>query len=386
MFTLKTVTHFTLYSLESIGMSTEWWIRKNSLEKGPYSPKELKAFAVSGKLQKETPVRKGENGKWLRASKIKGLFPEDSLEVSGDKTSKPTLKNRASEKVNSQPVSLTVSYPGQFFLFDVEVKLELDGKPVGTGYVKKGIDSTISCLTGTRKLEVSFLNKKTEYYLPLNKPGEWTIHLKYNKAKGGFDDEYQLMDPEGSDVDTNDPHAFECHILKNAAIGQERVMPLSLFFGAPFRDSIVRVQDNRFDLKARAQGGELNSLVEIPGNEVVGLEIVPFGFIDVCKQFLKIFLLAVLNYSIVIGLTTILSMGFSDWIRYINIVLPGCLVGGLVLAGMFVLIPTLLSGRRFSNAFQVELPSGKLLLLTPESEFERGKKIMQALSGLSGVP
>lgn len=364
-------------------MSSDWWLKNNKSESGPHSAKQLKAYVASGVIQQETLVRKGQDGKWLRASNVKGLFSNGSSESSEKTKSKLAQVNSSSNEVGDHQVSLTVSYPGQFFLFDVEVKLELDGKLIGIGYVKKGINTTITCRSGLRKLQVLFMNKKTEYHLPLNKPGNWKVHLSYNKSKGGFDDVFQLVDPSGDNADTTDPNAFECRVLKNGPLGHnEAAVQFSEFVGAPFRDAVARVQDDTLHLKARAIGGELNTLGEIPGDEIIGVEIVSFGIIDLAKHALKSLLLAGIGFTVAIIMATIPSVGFRDWIRYANYTLTGSLVGGFLIAALFMVIPMLFSWQRLSKALEIELSGGKLLLLIPEKDIANVLKKIQVLPSL----
>ena len=54
---------------------TVWYIYLDG-ERGPFDPLKVKALADSGMIVPDTPVRKGENGKWVAAIKVNGLFPK----------------------------------------------------------------------------------------------------------------------------------------------------------------------------------------------------------------------------------------------------------------------------------------------------------------------
>jgi S1-C subfamily serine protease len=52
-----------------------WFVRKNGKTHGPFTARQLKQLAEHRKLLSDDEVRKGESGEWLRAEKVKGLFP-----------------------------------------------------------------------------------------------------------------------------------------------------------------------------------------------------------------------------------------------------------------------------------------------------------------------
>ena len=56
-------------------MASEWFIKINDVEHGPFTPERLKQLAQQGKVTPETLVKQGASGTWLRASHITGLFP-----------------------------------------------------------------------------------------------------------------------------------------------------------------------------------------------------------------------------------------------------------------------------------------------------------------------
>ena len=60
-------------------MTREWYFQVMGQELGPLSGGELKAKVANGQVQPDTLIRKGLDGKWLFAAKVKGLFavPEE---------------------------------------------------------------------------------------------------------------------------------------------------------------------------------------------------------------------------------------------------------------------------------------------------------------------
>jgi len=55
-------------------MSADWYFSSGDLEYGPYSGAVLKQYAQSGRIQPQTPVKKGREGRWVRAERVRGLF------------------------------------------------------------------------------------------------------------------------------------------------------------------------------------------------------------------------------------------------------------------------------------------------------------------------
>lgn len=56
-----------------------WYIHHNGKEHGPFSAAQLKKLASSGKINEDSKVRMGVDGKWVSARKVKGLFPAREL-------------------------------------------------------------------------------------------------------------------------------------------------------------------------------------------------------------------------------------------------------------------------------------------------------------------
>lgn len=54
----------------------EWYFQAMGQELGPFSAVELKAKVENGQVQPDTMVRRGVDGKWLFADRVKGLLPE----------------------------------------------------------------------------------------------------------------------------------------------------------------------------------------------------------------------------------------------------------------------------------------------------------------------
>ncbi len=51
-----------------------WYVHTSDGTKGPVSPHQLKQLALAGQISKSDKVRQGEEGIWMPASKVSGLF------------------------------------------------------------------------------------------------------------------------------------------------------------------------------------------------------------------------------------------------------------------------------------------------------------------------
>jgi hypothetical protein len=70
----------------------DWFIQKNGKTFGPISDKQLKALASSSKINGETRIKKGVDGQWSTARKVKGLFPLECLAIGiGESAIEPRL-------------------------------------------------------------------------------------------------------------------------------------------------------------------------------------------------------------------------------------------------------------------------------------------------------
>lgn len=70
-----------------------WFVKHRGKEQGPFSPKQLKHLAESGKITPENEVRMGNDGDWMAAAKIKGLFGSSSKQTDSaysPRVTKPT--------------------------------------------------------------------------------------------------------------------------------------------------------------------------------------------------------------------------------------------------------------------------------------------------------
>ncbi|MCO6045063.1 DUF4339 domain-containing protein [Aeoliella sp. ICT_H6.2] len=57
-------------------MASQWYCRLMGSEMGPYSSRQLLEMARSHQITPDDAVRKGPDGRWVQASRVKGLFED----------------------------------------------------------------------------------------------------------------------------------------------------------------------------------------------------------------------------------------------------------------------------------------------------------------------
>src|SRR4051812_48107780 len=55
-------------------MANEWFYQVMGVTEGPVSPSELRRLAQEGRIDSSTLIRKGVDGDWMYADRVKGLF------------------------------------------------------------------------------------------------------------------------------------------------------------------------------------------------------------------------------------------------------------------------------------------------------------------------
>ena len=54
---------------------TDWYVRVDGEQYGPYTAEQLKTYASHGHVTPDSEVRRGTDGSWVIASQVKGMFP-----------------------------------------------------------------------------------------------------------------------------------------------------------------------------------------------------------------------------------------------------------------------------------------------------------------------
>lgn len=83
----------------------QWFVRKGDKTHGPFTSHQLKQLAGQSKIGPETKVRRGNDGQWVAAQKVKGLFPtKPATEVmTAPKTQSPVVAESHPVPAQSAP-------------------------------------------------------------------------------------------------------------------------------------------------------------------------------------------------------------------------------------------------------------------------------------------
>ncbi len=135
------------HPIGSTSLSTEWFYQAMGDVVGPLNAAELRAHAHSGRIMCDTFVRRGPDGQWLSADRIKGLFDRDSPKL----PTPPVPPQLASN-------SITVTAPN-----DQGIETDGEEKPV---YTMTGFSDVLEVfedrVTLTPKGVLGFLYKGTQ--------------------------------------------------------------------------------------------------------------------------------------------------------------------------------------------------------------------------------
>ena len=101
-------------------MAAEWFLKVGNQVHGPMSAAELRQKAAAGLIGPETPIRKGPDGQWVRAEKVRGLFSRgDSLPLPPPPNAPPVPMDQKTTcpkckqlfEVSGESLDTTVSCP-----------------------------------------------------------------------------------------------------------------------------------------------------------------------------------------------------------------------------------------------------------------------------------
>jgi len=87
-------------------MSADWFCKIGERKVGPLSGQQLKSIVATGQLKPEHLVRRGSEGPWVPAGRIKGLFPDGT--VTGDG---PQPQGKRPPQTTDRPLPKTAANP-----------------------------------------------------------------------------------------------------------------------------------------------------------------------------------------------------------------------------------------------------------------------------------
>jgi len=88
--------------------------------------------------------------------------------------------------------NVTIQFNGIFMLIDTTIHVSIDGNPVGTGSVKKGLAVNATVPTGDHRLHISIGPRSRTYQLCLPNRGSYIVELSYGRTWGTFKETYKL--------------------------------------------------------------------------------------------------------------------------------------------------------------------------------------------------
>lgn len=81
----------TYWLVEGRLMAVEWFFQSRGKILGPFAPDQLRRLVLEGKVSQETQVRRGREGEWVPASRVRRLFDEV---VAVEQVSEPRLEEQ----------------------------------------------------------------------------------------------------------------------------------------------------------------------------------------------------------------------------------------------------------------------------------------------------
>ncbi len=90
-------------------MSRSWYVEHNGKPVGPATSSQLKKLAQAGKINRKTRVKLGDDGDWVRAAKVQGLFA--STEIARPKQELVTTQPPVPVPAVAPPQTIVVTEP-----------------------------------------------------------------------------------------------------------------------------------------------------------------------------------------------------------------------------------------------------------------------------------
>jgi hypothetical protein len=94
-------------------VTAEWYLLLEGVERGAFTASKLKELAREGTITPDTTVKKGAEGNWVRASRVKGLFEEvvqPEVVQEAPRTDQPQKANglRKTKQESTFPLRITL--------------------------------------------------------------------------------------------------------------------------------------------------------------------------------------------------------------------------------------------------------------------------------------
>lgn len=93
-------------------MAKNWFYRVGKTEVGPCTVSQIRELAAGGNISGETLLRREDGDQWLRANRIKGLFPESTAAAADEAASDGSSTGEAAGKLFSSAASTVMGLGG----------------------------------------------------------------------------------------------------------------------------------------------------------------------------------------------------------------------------------------------------------------------------------
>ncbi len=117
-------------------MAETWQVKSQDKVHGPFTFAQLQKLVASGRLQRETPIRYGENSLWIAAESVSGLFAgkskptTDNSERSSAAVEEATIRSSTTDRWDAVPLPESAPDSGPTVEpVDLQVSWELDRRP-----------------------------------------------------------------------------------------------------------------------------------------------------------------------------------------------------------------------------------------------------------------
>ena len=88
---------------------------------------------------------------------------------------------------NAQTIPVLIRFPGEWFLFDIDIEISLDGESLGKFSIKKGFNIDKYILPGKHTISTTMPIRVTkEFPFELNKNEPTVLNLSYSRTWGDF--------------------------------------------------------------------------------------------------------------------------------------------------------------------------------------------------------
>lgn len=285
---------------------------------------------------------------------------------------------------------LHVIYPGRSFLFDVTVEVFLDGKPAGTGFIKRGVDLKLKTTVGVHTLELRFMGKARAYTVDLAESGTYEARVSYSRT-GNFAKTLELIAPGGEPVTQGKARKaaggkssggpfFSCRVPNSGPLGLAENVTMSFIAAPTLRPATVKIQEGKLTVSSEDANGFPHDLLTLPTSDIASVEAGPFTKAGQFGMLMSRWLLSWFGLTITMAIAIAFGIGFNklsdEPVMYLYVLLAS-VVGALVITFFAVLLPGLIKGRRLLSRLEFHKTDGDgFAVMVDADELEEARRTL----------